>query len=148
MRNKLSSYQQETVQTNRSIILKKVFPQLRKESVLANGNYLCCQSCASYGLADSARTRKKEGYVFWHRQDEESLRRDGHLYIAFSGMDENMTTKVVGMLTVKLLEEAGLTVEWNGSEDKRILVDLTKRARTFNQPTEHPLDMYAGLGVA
>ncbi len=109
------------------------FRELRKRGLLARANYMCCQSCAGYALAQRAsdlKTAGKEivGVVFWHRQDDEYFRRSGRLYLAYGDVETRehgpigMDTASVGRLVVETLERHGLAVTWDGDPGRRILV--------------------------
>jgi len=52
-------------------------------------------------------------HVFFHDQDADDLKETGRLYLAWGGD---------GNLIVRVLQEHGLSVEWDGFDDHRILV--------------------------
>jgi hypothetical protein len=93
--------------TVRNRILR-AFNQLRKDGFFAEPDWTCCQTCGVAELPDGV-----EDYVFFHMQDAECLRETGDCYLSYGGDARHI---------VRRLKEAGLTVEWNGSESTRIRV--------------------------
>jgi len=102
------------------------FRKLRSKGFIARANYLCCQTCAGHAIGEEldkqiALGKKMNGYVFWHRQDEDSYWRTGVLFLAYGGAGETSTEKA-GRTVVETLEACGLKVEWNGDIGQRIRV--------------------------
>jgi len=93
--------------------LNSAFRDLRKSGFVARQNFTCCQSC---GLA--ALPKGTENYAFYHRQDAACLR-DARkpdqvgVHLAWGGDGEQVAAA---------MRRAGLTVDWNGSESRRIWV--------------------------
>jgi len=113
--------------------LLEVFKELRKEGFLARANFMCCQSCAGYDLAERAtKLRDKgkviKGVVYWTRQDEEDLRRHNKVYLAYGPCDTGkygtigLPTKKVGEIVCRKLDKYKIPYEWNGDPSVRILV--------------------------
>lgn len=103
--------------------IKKAFSELRKAGFIARSNFMCCMSCASYGLAEMARERGIEKMVYWHRQDEEYLKEKGILFLRYSSMkDDDEASRSVGEEVVEALKRNGLSVEWSGDLNKCIEV--------------------------
>ena len=108
------------------------FKELRSKGFMARANYLCCQSCAGYALAEDAKKRiangkTVNGVYFWHRQDEEDYEEFGHLFIAYGdveveGKTYGLSTEQVGLALVTALVKRGVHVQWNGNTNRRILV--------------------------
>jgi hypothetical protein len=127
----------ENVVGNRGMLVKAM-EDLRKEGLIARSNFMCCQTCAGYDIAQKVsdmtteEAGKVNGCVYWHRQDEDDLRERGALYLAYGPLETTrhgtigLPTEVVGRMVVKALEARGLTVKWNGNGNDRIWVDLTK----------------------
>jgi hypothetical protein len=91
--------------------VKDAFVALRKQGYQCRMNFMCCQSCGWAALSTEG-----ERAVFWHRQDTEGYNdQEPGLYMAWSG-DGNEIKKA--------LEDAGLKVEWDGTRDGRIWVEL------------------------
>lgn len=123
--------------------LNQAFKTLRKAKVVARQNFRCCQSCAGYETAtdvekmlDAGKTVL--GWVFYHRQDHDHAFTEsrwnrnpkGELYLAFTGGSTNkyekngLSTAEIGRMVVVALETVGLTYEWDGTAETRILVKL------------------------
>ncbi len=114
----------------------KVFSGLRKKGYLARANFLCCQGCAGYAMAEKAedllKSKKKKrdqirGSVFWHKQDEGTYWERGTLFLAYGDLEINGYRKPVGIPTVdvghevcKALSDAGIPYDWNGDSNTRI----------------------------
>ena len=91
--------------------ITEAFKELRKLGYFARQNFLCCQTCAWHGVPDE----KGERAVFYHNQDNESLKSDGKCHLAWSGN---------GTEIVSVLNKHGVKTEWDGSSNKRILIDI------------------------
>lgn len=118
--------------------LRTAFAILRKNGYIARMNFLCCQSCAGYALSEKAhelaeRGKEIKGVVFYHKQDEENLQRSGECFLAFGDITHDdkkygLSTKQVGKIASIILEEVGLQVDWDGTENTRIKVSLPEIA--------------------
>ncbi len=95
------------------------FAALRDKGFFAKANHTCCQSC---GLADIPEDGRYDEYVFYHMQDAERLKDDGVCYLAWGFSGPTLETKRKGRLICTALREAGLEVDWNGSQHTRIAV--------------------------
>lgn len=86
---------------NADVILAKmklVFSNLKKMRFITKKNYLCCMSCASYGISEQIKNSKKQynGVVYWHKQDHENLFSRGSLDLRyFHPEDENEKCKSI-----------------------------------------------------
>lgn len=89
--------------------VRKAFDTLRKKGYTCKEKYLCCQNCAWHALTHHQAKKA----IFWHKQDEETLRYSGKLYLAWSGD---------GDVIYAALKEQGLTIEWDGTENTRFKV--------------------------
>lgn len=116
--------------------LTEAFKILRSQGVIARKNYMCCQSCAGYGIAEyvSKMPDKKrlnvKGSVFYHAQDASRLRQSGAVYLAFGCLETEkhgtvgLPTVEVGKMVVEALTKVGLAYEWDGTEDTRIVAKM------------------------
>jgi len=95
------------------------FAALREQGFFAKANHTCCQSC---GLADIPEDGRYDEYVFYHMQDAENLKDAGVCYLAWGFSGPTLETKRKGRLICTALREAGLEVDWDGSEHTRIKV--------------------------
>ena len=97
------------------------FAALREQGFFAKANHTCCQSCGTAVIPDD----KEDAYVFYHMQDADYLKEDGVCYLAWG------SKLSAGYLICTALREAGLEVDWDGSEQTRIkvtgLVPATKK---------------------
>jgi hypothetical protein len=78
---------------------------------------LCCSSCSVNAL----ETDKQ--YMFYHRQDEETFKKEGYLYLAFGWGGEEIDESGDAATGATICEAAGecdIPVVWNGSPYKRI----------------------------
>ena len=73
------------------------------------GPWKCCQTC---GIA---KLKNQKRYLFWHNQDDDSARKDGHMNLAWNGN---------GKKIADALRAAGLEVNWNGTKGQRIEVAI------------------------
>jgi hypothetical protein len=90
--------------------LNSAFRQLRKAGYFAKQNFWCCQTCAWSDVPDEYENKA----VFYHRQDTPNIKEFGHVHLAWAGDGEEICN---------ILRENGLKVIWDGSENKRILVE-------------------------
>lgn len=111
--------------------LTTAFKALRKQGFIARQSFMCCGGCACAGIHDlakkssPARQARFKGGVYYHKQDADSMRRYGQLYVgygALEGMPASLTTEEVGKAAVAAFEAAGFEVEWNGNPMTRIIV--------------------------
>lgn len=137
--------------------LTKAFRYLRTQNgILAKQSYLCCGGCAGYALAEriTEENAKKpgrwNGWVYYHRQNNEALVETGKCYIHFShadscvdssnvitGDDRPSDTVAIGQCAKEALEHFGLEVEWNGSGGTCLLIKGVK----FQKPELKPVDI-------
>jgi len=89
--------------------ITKAFRDLRKEGYFARQNFWCCQSCGWAAIPEE----KSEKAVFYHRQDNEGFIKGDDLNLAWCGD---------GNLIKSILEKNELEVEWDGTNEKRIIV--------------------------
>jgi|SRR6185369_16483288 len=95
-----------TSQTKKQIGV--AFRALRASGYFARQNWKCCQSCGCAALPEGTKN-----YAFYHAQDAERLNKTGEVYLAWSGD---------GSTIVKALRDAGLRVDHDGDESRRIFV--------------------------
>lgn len=92
-----------------AVPLTNAFRALRKAGYFARQNFWCCQTCG-WGAVPEGKTEK---VVFYHNQDAERKREGKPFHLAWAGD---------GAEICRILSEHGVTTEWNGSTDTRILV--------------------------
>lgn len=99
--------------------LERAFATLRQRGVLLLEDCGLTMSELSY----EAGARAEDGFVGWvgfHGQDTERAVDGGGLHLAFESAEGD--TAGFGAQVVDALRDAGLSVEWDGSADRRILV--------------------------
>ena len=94
--------------------IDEAFAALREQGFFAKAHHTCCQSC---GLAEIPED-KEMAYVFYHMQDAENLKDAGVCYLAWGGK----VGEKFGHTICDTIREAGLEVDWDGSEHTRIKV--------------------------
>lgn len=118
--------------------LDRAFSELEENGIVARQNFTCCQTCGHAEIWEEIEQAKQEeretkpsGYVFYHMQDTERAVEDGALYLAYGAVDnsDDMAIKTAQKIS-EILRRNGLDVSWNGSLDKRLLVEnMTWRRR-------------------
>lgn len=93
--------------------IRKAFEELRSLGYFAKENHTCCQTCGFSEVPDEF-----EKIVFYHNQDLDGLKEDGGCHLSWAGD---------GKQIVDVLERNGLKVTWDGSESKRIYMELQKK---------------------
>jgi hypothetical protein len=89
--------------------LHKAFKILEQNGYIAPRKaYWCCSSC---GLADLPEGTEK--YVFYHEQDFDRWKENGRMMLAWGGNGNEIKT---------ILEQSGLNVNWDGTDQRRIEV--------------------------
>jgi hypothetical protein len=114
--------------------LDQAFDALEEEGIVARQNFTCCQTCGHYEIGGEiaqaeAEGRQVRGYTFYHMQDTEGACASGFLCLAYGMHGNGEGTVRVGQRIVRALEQAGLTVEWDGSAASWIGVRLQWRRR-------------------
>lgn len=110
--------------------LNQGFKNLRKAGYAGRQNFTCCMSCGNAALPEG--TTK---YAFYHRQDAANMIDAAHrrqrlgVMLAWGGD---------GIVIAKAFEDAGLEVQWDGTDAKRIHVREAEVAAT---PTKVPADV-------
>lgn len=91
--------------------LNVFFSLMRKDGFVAKQNYQCCQSCGWTAIADAYPTATN--IIFYHKQDTEDIYSHLQMYLAWRGDAKTI---------IKNAEIAKLDVNWNGSNEERILL--------------------------
>lgn len=131
-------------QKNRTA-LGEAFKELRKLGYVARQSFSCCDNCARYEIANEVakrggKTRKGakqdvRGCVLYNRQATSNMNSSGTLYLAYGQLDlfggaVGISTHDAGLEVVDVLRKHDLKVEWNGSENTKIKVDMTHCSTT------------------
>ena len=91
--------------------ITEAFNELRKLGYFARQNFTCCQTCG-WAAVPSEKGNKA---VFYHNQDNDSLKRSGECHLAWSGDGNEI---------VSVLNRHGIQTDWDGSNQKRIRIKL------------------------
>jgi hypothetical protein len=91
--------------------LTQAFRQLRKLGYFAKQNLSCCTTCSWAEIPEE----KAKKVVFYHNQDNSQLRSTGECYLGWAGDGKEI---------VKVLEDNGVKVTWDGRHTTRILINI------------------------
>ena len=112
--NKGDPMNELTIDTTDRVKVRTAFKALRKKGYFARMNFWCCQSCGWAAIEED----KADKAVFYHNQD----------HVDAWDTDNNLQNKLYlcwagdGKVITEVLTQHGLDVEWEGSDDKRIVV--------------------------
>jgi len=110
--------------------LNRAFATLDASGIVARQNFSCCQNCGHGEIRDERPDdAPSHGYTFFHVQDTEAAVDGGGLYLAYGSFEPDSDAAGVGRRVSEALRAEGLSVEWNGSTNTRILVKLEWRRR-------------------
>ena len=120
--------------------LNQLFKALRRTGLMARQSFLCCGGCAGAQLAEDlgkARAKGKDpaGCAFYTKQDAQRLQNDKGTYISFGKVsfydgekdpkfETYLESGAVGDIIREEAVALGIKVEWNGSPEQRIWLDL------------------------
>ena len=91
--------------------LRGAFQALRKAGYFARMNFWCCQNCGWNAIPEE----RLDKVVFYHNQDNESLKEDGTCYVCWDGDPKEI---------INIFQENNIRTEWNGNRNSRILIDI------------------------
>jgi hypothetical protein len=108
--------------------LSKAFGMMRGLGLLAEQNYLCCQTCGVHAMQERAdkdfpENAKPLGYCFYHVQDRDFLKERGVAHLAFNAFGSGDSV-AVGRIIVHCLKQSGVSVKWDGTAAQRIQFSL------------------------
>lgn len=122
--------------------LDTAFAALEANGVCALQNTGHTQSDGLSDTREAAQARgaeKYRGFCFFHSQDIESALDGQGMYVAYGAFDRMGARSVeIGQRVVEALREAGLAVEWNGDERKRILLPAIQWRRRLQKKRARP----------
>lgn len=114
--------------------LDTAFAKLESQNILCRQNFSINLSNALAEIWDEIRRaegrgREIRGFVFYHEQDVGSAMA-GNLYLSFGSIEEEeLADREIGSVIIRTLEENGLNVQWGGSLDERISVQIDWKRR-------------------
>ena len=114
--------------------LNELFKELRRSAnVVARRNFRCCNTCASEELNEVAKERNKRGVVYYHRQDNDSLKEGGEYVMLGYGATNAEGISIscnsaesfrIGVAIQKAARKVGLSAKWNGDVNMKIEIQL------------------------
>ncbi|MFD8594207.1 DUF6891 domain-containing protein [Kitasatospora sp. NPDC059646] len=110
--------------------LTGAFAALEARGITARENFTCCHGCGQAEIGAEAAPDSR-GFVYFHSQGTDHAAAGHGLSLYYGGFDGSEdTTAAIGREVVAALEDAGLTVRWNGSPSQAIeIVELDWRRR-------------------
>ena len=107
---------------NIKIKIYSAFTELNKNKICAIMNFEDCQSCGCCEINKITEHTDHIGWVFYHNQDDDDLWNKGELYLAYKGLTTTVTNIDVAKIIIDTLNKNGLITEWDGDDNKRILI--------------------------
>ena len=109
--------------------LDRAFRALSSAGICARQHFTCCQTCGHGEIGDELAPGDR-GYVFYHWQDTEAAVDGAGLYLAYGALaDGNDAAEAIGREIVAAVAREGLVIEWDGSVNTRIHVQLDWKRR-------------------
>ena len=105
--------------------LARAFESLRKQGIVAEPRFEIDVRNAVVAMTQLLEERKAPGGVYWHDQDDDNLQRGEDLHIGFVGREDRDAVAIAEKLVAALKAE-GLTVEWDGRADQRVVVKVPR----------------------
>ena len=103
--------------------LTEAFDALRAARIIVAEGFTCCMSCGIDEIGGE-RDPDSRGFVFYHEQDVQRARSGQGLLLAYGAFGGDPDRSLaVGNEVAGALHAAGLTVEWDGTIQERILVN-------------------------
>ncbi len=115
--------------------LDAAFAELERAGIVARQDFSCCGNCASgeiWGEVETANRRGQcvRGFTYYHMQDTEAAVEGHGVYLGYGAVQEGEAAALeIAREIVATVQRHGLTVEWDGTWKKRILVRLDWKRR-------------------
>lgn len=115
--------------------LDAAFTDLEHSGIVARQDFSCCGNCGSGEIWDEMETASKRGlrvrgYIFYHMQDTEAATEGRGVYLNYGAVQEGETAALeIAKEVVATIQRHGLAVEWDGTWQKRIGVQLDWKRR-------------------
>lgn len=109
--------------------LTEAFSELSKNGIVAKENFTCCSSCGSYEIGNHA-LQGDYGYVFYHQQDTEKALEGYGIYLGYGtvGLAKKSLEEITEQI-VQTIQRHGLKVDWNGSFDRKMFIEINWKKR-------------------
>lgn len=103
--------------------ISKVYDKLEDLGIVGRMNWACCQTCGRSEINDFKDGHI--GFVFYHSQDADDLKKSGYTYLAFGSFNEVEEEHIkIGKAIVKAFKKNGkFKVGWDENTDTRIMID-------------------------
>ncbi len=116
----------------------RAFERLEESGIIALHHYSCCGTCGAAAVAKEMEEAHEEGrpvrgYTFYHQQDTESAASGSCIYLSYGAWKGGgRETEAIAREIISVLNDAGLSTDWNGSLNQRIelRVDWKRRRDT------------------
>lgn len=115
--------------------LDDAFAELNRGGIVCRQNFSCCGNCGVAEIGDEMQAEaeaglKVRGYAFYHMQDTEAAVEGCGLFLNYGATDgDAVASEDVGRKIADTLTRHGLTVQWDGSLQTRIGVQLDWKRR-------------------
>ena len=106
--------------------IDKVFEALDKQKIKGEQSFWCCQTCGASAMEDYEA--EYDGYVFYHKQDFDTLKSDGYTHLSFGSFRDVYILDIAHKI-VKAFQDEGIKVNWNGDINTRIQIDFNKNEK-------------------
>ena len=114
--------------------LERAFDRLRSQGLVVRENFTCCQTCGFAEIEDEvekeAADRRIVGFTFYHQQDTESAVDGFGVALAYASTSGDQGDSLrVGKMIAAAMQEEGLTLDWDETLAKRIVVKMDWKRR-------------------
>ena len=115
--------------------LDAAFAELEAAGIVCRQNFTCCGTCGSAEIWDEIVAAEEDGlrargYAFYHIQDTDAAVDGGGVFLSYGACDDGEAAAIaIGRAIVAEISAHGLTVEWDGSWDRKIQVALKWQRR-------------------
>ncbi|QGV80970.1 DUF6891 domain-containing protein [Streptomyces ficellus] len=102
--------------------ISRAFAALDARGIVAREHFTCCRTCGTAEIGAEADDDAR-GFVYFHSQCTQGAAAGQGLFLLYGGFDGSAgTTAAVGREVVAALGDEGLTVDWDGSPERAVVV--------------------------